>query len=503
MIFQPRHISKQTSPECGPEDQGNVVMELDLQHKPKYKVDDISFIDVPLAIESNPETVSNICALLEDGSNIVCITDRAGDGDSPTLARLSESLPGFVAWLDHSEYSDLAVSLAKSLSLGSDETDEKILQSRWHSFSEVAQRSSLPFTLIVPNADSLSQSRLVQIQRFLRPINGRLILTGYGDFSKLFDAPETAADETPPDTTISLSSDSSIEQESTHSPELIVPIADISTPEPPIITDVVLPEFGYAKPSDTNLVHTPRRLKRNRKPLGWMSAGLALGGVLGFLIATLPVTNGLVDVDRWFKGLADISLPNFATQSVQPSETASAVTPDGQGKITHSNNVPQQENVNTTVMLPTDTADDHQDKASVLPKNTATADEPTVPVAANPVTDLAALEKAPTIDSDPEVNAASSIGPTTIDSSAASKPIDPQSTATEGVRSPEMEPVLSPEERARIAAVFLSRAEREWEAGNLQQTLLEVVRGLDAEPDNIRLQELRQNVLAEMNGYTQ
>lgn len=485
-------------------------MEPKLQHKPNYRVTNFSLVDVPFTAESNPDSVRKICALLEEGSKIVCVTERTVGKDSSVLENLRDSLPGFVAMLDHREFDDLAVTLAKTLSLGSDETDEKILQSRWQSFSMVTQRSSLPFTLIVPNADSLRQARLAQIRDFLRPFNGRLILAGCGDVAKLFDVTEAAPEVTSADNKVPPATNHGVKSESAQQPKLAEPISDDSViPEPPTITDVVLPDSGSAPKSEpepepeTDVLHSPRRSKRNKKPLGWLSAGLGLGGVLGFLVANSPIPFGLADFDGWFKGMVDGSFTKNTDQPVQRSETASAETPEKRSGNTDSN-VQQQKTNDAMVVLPKDAVDTPKEKLSIPPKNTAIAVDPIAPVADNPATDLAALEKTPTTNSAPVVDTKLVPEPTALETGAATQPQGLPSASTEKMQAPEPEPepMLSPEERARLAATYLFRAEREWEMDNLQQTLLEVARGLDADPENKPLQELREKVLAEMGART-
>lgn len=486
-------------------------MKVKLQHKPDYRVINFSLVDIPLTDENNSASVRKICALLEEGSKIVCVTARTVGKNSSHLEDLRNSLPGFVALLDHREYSDLSVTLAKTLSLGSDETDETILRSRWQSFSLVTQSSSLPFTLIVPNADSLSQSRLAQIRAFLRPFNGRLILTGCGDVAKLFDVTEADTNVTSSDDNAPPSTNRGVNPEPVHPPQLTVPITDNSVlPEPPTITDEILPDSRPAPEPETDVLRSPRRSKRKKKPLGWLTVGLGLGGVLGFLVASLPTPNGLVDLDAWFKGVTDRLVTKTADQPVQRSETAGAETPEKPSGNADSN-VQQHKNDDAMVMVPEDAADDPQEKLSISPNNTAVVSDPIEPVAENPVAenpaaDLAALEKTPITNQDPVVDTRVIAEPTALEDSAAVQPQDTPAADTESMQAPEPEPTpemtLAPAERARLAATYLRRAQSEWAMGNLPQTLLEVARGLDADPDNKQLQELREKVLAEMGART-
>jgi len=472
-------------------------MESDLQHRPNNRVTQFSLVDIPPSTEGGSTFVGKVCALLKSGSKIVCVTKRSMGKDASILETLRDSLPGFVALLDHHDSCDISVSLAKALSLGSDDTDEKILQSRWLNFSQAIQRSSLPFTLIVPEADSLSKSRLDQINEFLRPLKGRLVLADCSDIAKLFGASEAGPKSPSSDNNVFQFSDRSMEPEAAlHSPSAS-PVADNRRlPEPPIITDEVLPD---TKPeSVADVPHTPRRANRNRKPLGWLSAGLGLGVMLGFLIANLSNSYGPIDIDQWINDIADGSLMKGADQSASRSETTNAQSPENHstGTVGH---VLRKESSTTTVTLPTDAVDAPQVKQPISSTDTAVASTPTTPVSEEPAADLAALEKAPVTDSTPVVDSDSIAAPTSPVTDAVEQPIGPEVADKRKTQEPELAEIIDPAERARLAKVYIYRAENEWGMNNLQQSLLEIARGLDVDPDNQRLQELREHVLAELD----
>lgn len=450
-------------------------MELDLQHKPNHKVSNFALVDIPPTAGSDATFVRKVCSLLDKGNGIVCVTKRSMENDVSILENLRDSLPGFVALLDHHESSDIPVSLAKSLSLGSDDTDEKVLHSRWVNFSQTIQRSTLPFTLIVSEADSLSKSRLTQINDFLRPLKGRLILTGCDDVVKLFGASEAGLISPSSDNNVLQFSDRGTEPETTEHPTSAAPsiVVDVAA-EPPTITDEVLPGIKPAPvpaPITAPITapikdasHADHRSSRKNKPFGWLSAGLGIGGVLGFLAASLPTGYDPADLNLWIRGIADGSFIRDADDPAQNSETVSAKVPE--------NDALQKEDSSAITTLPMAAVDDPQDESSMLPTDAeATADATTTPE--NPATDLAALEKAPALDSSPAVDVKAVTEPAPL--------------------------VPSTAERARLANVYIGRAESAWDMNNLQQSLLEIARGLDADPDNQRLQELREQVLAELN----
>jgi hypothetical protein len=453
-------------------------MEPDLQHRPNNRVTQFSLVDIPPSTEGDSTFIRKVCTLLEKGSKVVCVTKRSMGTDASILEILRDSLPGFVAVLDHHESSDIPVSLAKALSLGSDETDEKILQSRWLNFSEAIQYSTLPFTLIVPEADTLSKLRLTQINEFLQPLKGRLILADCGDIAKLFGASEAGPKSPSSDNNVLQFSDRGMEPEAALQPQSTPPNIDNSMlPEPPIITDEVLPD---TKPeSAADVPHTPRRANRNKKPLGWLTAGLGLGGLLGFLIANLSNSYGPIDVDKWINGIADGSLMNKTDQPALSSETASTQSP-GNHSIDSDGHVPQKENSSPTVTLPMDAVDAPQVEQPITSTEAAVTSVPATPVPEEPATDLAALEKAPA-------------------TAAAEQPIGAEAADEEKTQESELAVIIDPAERARLAKVYIYRAQSEWEMDNLQQSLLEIARGLDVDPDNQRLQELREQVLAELD----
>lgn len=495
-------------------------MEPDMLHKPDRRVTDIPLVDMPRDAETDPDSLREICVLLEQGNRIVCLCDRTGGGDFSILTQLRDSLHGFVALLDHRELLDLPASLARRLSLGTDQTDENILHSRWIAFTEVTQRCNLPITLIVPHADTLPQSRFTRIIEFLEPINGRLILAGSGEVSGWFTAPAVAPDAIPSDKGVPPPPDRGRLPEPTQVHRVTMPITDISdlyessaltddAPRPAPATaagpESVPPPAPTPRERIQKEAHQSRVSRRSgRKPktIGWLYAGLGFCAVLGFMVVTLPTPYRPAGIDRWFEGIAGSLLENLP-QLVQRHESAPAREVEETGVIAHRDM--RQQKDEDAMGRPSAEIEEMTEAQPagqpMSPENRATAESPAAPVAAEPVTQFSALEQSPATAGDPGTEVEPGAAPAAIDAGAGAQPEAPPAAEAESLQAPEPEATPDPEENARIAIVYLQRAEREFEAGNLQQSLLEVARGLDADPDNQRLLELRREVLAAMDAF--
>jgi hypothetical protein len=531
-------------------------MEPDSLHTPDVKTAGIPQVDMPLDAEIDTASLKHLCELLEQDGRIVCLRDAGGD--SANLARLRDRLPGFVAFLDPGDDSNLSAIVAKSLSLGTEQTDESILESRWKVFSEVVQRYDMPLTVVVSAAEKLSGPRLAQIRDFLQPISGRLILASRGDAPPLLEVADVVKQQ-PADVVKQQAADV-LKQQAADAlkkqaadvlkkqaadvfkqqvaeivkekvpparPPLPLPVrvaAAASIPRPAAATPSASIASIAAKPQPTIRVvpapasksparpesdpsPVPEREPRRRHPLALLALGSGIGITLGFLVAAMPDLDVLSAIRLASHDSSDEPLPR---QVAQPASGNAAVNADK--SETDGSRPPGDARQDETLdVAPADAGDVDADNP---PQPQAPlADAPAARGAADPAMDIAALETPPAAPRDAAVPAEPEPAPgdagerdalppaaSPADGSATAAPPNPAPpAATQAPAVAKVQVLPAAHERARLAMVHLRRAEREWEAGNLQQSLLEVARGLDADPGNAQLQALREKVLAGMD----
>ncbi len=479
-------------------------MELNTSHKRTFNIVDRLPVEVSLAGRKISASVRKVSELLDVGSGIICLTDLSENDGNSILSALRDELPGFVASLDSQDPSDLSVALAKSLSLGFDESDKEVLCSRWNSFVAVTKRSGTPFTLVILDADSLVKSRFAQILELLYPLNGRLVLAGCSNVARLvYDKDNESAAAVPdsdarPVPNIHVSHQSDDLTQST-------PRFTISEvlPESRSHTDLESPaDIESAPQPESKNVSTSRRVKHNKRPVGWLVTGLGLGVVMGALVATSPVLYAYLNIDKFLELYLHEAPRDSAVHSDEVMVPSIAKITDERNAITNKGQV--QRDISRAVQLPASDAIEHSAKVQpVLPNEVISKPQPALPLKESTDSNFAALEKSPVSNHAHEVDTKAAAVSANNGSGAARLPTDTADGALQNKTSePEADIVLSPKMRAHIAEVQLERAKRARFFGDLQKSLLEVARGLDASPNNVQLQKLRQELLVQMEVQT-